>query len=336
MMSYHPTSKTTYKIRQEIKENVDKLSLAKQAKKYNVSIPTIKKWRKREDFNDAPHGAINPIKSITDLEEYIICEIRKITLLPLDDLLEVVNKFGINISRSALDRALRRNGLANLKEYIKSLSEEEKPEIKEFKEYEVGYIHVDIKYLPKIENKENYLYVAIDRATRFVFVEIYEDKSSISANKFLEHLIDKFPAKINKILTDNGKEFTDKYNNKERKPTGNHIFDKTCNKNGIEHRLTKPYTPKTNGMVERMNGKITQNVLNKVKFSSVEEMKNIISNYIDVYNYSIKHSSLGRITPMEALEVSYNKDRSLFKIDIQLFKSNYFDLNGMYRVGLDI
>jgi len=65
-------------------------------------------------------------------------------------------------------------------------------------------------------------------------------------------------------------------------------------------------------------------------------MKNIISNYIDVYNYSIKHSSLGRITPMEALEVSYNKDRSLFKIDIQLFKSNYFDLNDMYRVGLDI
>lgn len=92
MLSYHPTAKTTYKIRQEIKENQDGLTLEEQSKKYNVSIPTIQKWRKREDFNDAPHGAKNPIKSITDIEEYIICEIRKITLLPLDDLLDVVNK----------------------------------------------------------------------------------------------------------------------------------------------------------------------------------------------------------------------------------------------------
>ena len=78
MLSYHPTAKTTYKIRKEINENIGNLTLEQQAKKYNVSISTIQKWRNREVFEDAAHGAINPKKSITDLEEYIICEIRKI------------------------------------------------------------------------------------------------------------------------------------------------------------------------------------------------------------------------------------------------------------------
>jgi len=104
--------------------------------------------------------------------------------LPLDDLLEVVNNFGIKITRSALDRALRRNGLANLNKYLASLNPEEKQKNGEFKEYEIGYIHIDIKYLPKIEDNREYLYVAIDRATRFVFVDIMPDKSSQSANKF--------------------------------------------------------------------------------------------------------------------------------------------------------
>ncbi len=334
MISYHPTAKTTFKTRQEIHENVDKLTLSELSERYNVSIPTIRKWKKREVFEDAPHGAINPKKSITDLEEYIICEIRKTALLPLDDLLEVVNNFGIKITRSALDRALRRNGLANLHKYLASLNPEEKPKDGEFKDYEIGYIHIDIKYLPKIEGNREYLYVAIDRATRFVFVDILPDKTSESANRFLESLIEKFPAKITKILTDNGKEFTDKFNNKNKKPTGNHIFDKTCNIHNIEHRLTLPYTPKTNGMVERMNGKVTKNVLDKIRFENKEDMKNRIFGYIDAYNNHIKHSGISRKTPMEAMEMWYNQKRELFKIDIKTFKESSKNLFN-YREGLD-
>ena len=43
MLSYHPTAKTTVKIRKEIKENIDNLTLDAQAKKYNVCIKTIQK-----------------------------------------------------------------------------------------------------------------------------------------------------------------------------------------------------------------------------------------------------------------------------------------------------
>jgi len=326
---------TTYRTREEIKNNSENLTLEKQAKKYNVSIPTIIKWRNRDNFEDAPHGAIEPKKSITDIEEYIICEIRKTTLLPLDDLFDVVIQFGIKITRSALHRALQRNDLSNLKKYIASLNEDEEEKTKLFKNYENGFIHIDIKYLPKIDGKRNYLYVAIDRASRYVFVEIQPDKTSNSTNKFLENVIDFFPFEIKKILTDNGAEFTDKFNNKDKKPTGNHIFDKTCNVNSIEHRLTKPYTPKTNGMVERVNGKVTVNVLDKIKFNSNEEMTNTIIGYFHNYNHHIKHSGINRKTPFQALEKSYENKDIIFKDNLQVFIDKEKKNLSSYRIGLD-
>ncbi len=172
MIAYHPTAKTTFNIRKEIKENKENLTLRQQTKKYNINLSTVFKWRHREDFKDKKHGAIKPAKSISDLEEHIICEIRKTTLLPLDDLLDVVKGLGIKITRSSLARALQRNDLSNLSKYIKSLNEEDKPSHSKFKEYKAGYVHIDIKYLPKIDGKRTYLYVAIDRSTRIVFVDI--------------------------------------------------------------------------------------------------------------------------------------------------------------------
>ena len=338
MVSYHPRAKTTIAIRKAIKENREGLSVLQQAKKYNVASRTILKWRHRDNFEDAKHGAIKPKKSINDLEEYIICEIRKTALLPLDDLLDVVTELGIKITRSSLDRALRRNGLGNLQKYLCSLSEEKKPHYKDFKEYAPGFVHIDIKYLPKIDGLRHYLFVAIDRATRTVFVEIYPDKSKASANTFLNQVISYFPFEIKKILTDNGKEFTDRFSRNRNKPTGHHIFDQTCKLNKIEHRLTKAYSPQTNGMVERVNGKIAQNVLNKIKFKTIKEMEASIMNYIYSYNFYIKHSSIGRKTPMDALEKAWISKKNKIK-----FKNRNFDvfrklnekLINSYRVGLD-
>jgi transposase-like protein len=338
MVSYHPTATTTYKIRKEIKENPKHLTLEEQARKYNVSIPTIRKWRNRDSFEDVKHGTKDLYKKhicITELEEYIICEIRKVALLPLDDLFDVVTKLGINITRSALHRALQRNKLSNLKKYIASLNEDEQEKTKLFKNYKNGYIHIDIKYLPKIDGKRTYLYVAIDRASRYVFAKIYPDKTSKSANKFLKKVIDFFPFKIKKILTDNGKEFTDKFSNKDKKPSCNHIFDKTCNDNSIEHRLTKPYSPQTNGMVERINGKVTANILDKIKFNSIEEMTNTIMDYFYNYNHHIKHSGINRQTPFWALENSYKNKDMIFKDSLDVFLEKEKSILYKYRVGLD-
>ena len=100
------TAKTTFNIRKEIKQNKENLTLKQQTEKYNINLSTVFKWRHREDFHDKKYGAIKPAKSISDIEEHIICEIRKTTLLPLEEkrklwVLDVVKELGINITRSS-------------------------------------------------------------------------------------------------------------------------------------------------------------------------------------------------------------------------------------------
>jgi transposase InsO family protein len=141
---------------------------------------------------------------------------------------------------------------------------------KGFKPDEPGYVHVDIKYLPQMpdETGRRYLFVAIDRATRWVFVQIKSNKTAAHALAFLKALHRACPIKISEILTDNGTEFTDRlFASREREPSGKHVFDQTCQELSIEHRLTKPRTPRTNGMVERFNGGIAD-VLKTYRFNT--------------------------------------------------------------------
>ena len=108
-------------------------------------------------------------------------------------------------------------------------------------------------------------------------------------------------------MTDNGKEFTDRFRkDTDFKPTGKHVLDKKCAENGIEHRLTKPYTPQTNGMVERMNRKVVDNVLKPIIFKNYEELEIIIKQYIDSYNLYIKQKALDYLSPVDFLKI--NKD----------------------------
>lgn len=159
------------------------------------------------------------------------------------------------MSRSALDRLLRRRGHSRLPALPKPDSER-----KPFKAYKPGDVHVDVKYLPQMqdEDKRRYVFVAIDRATRWVFIAIKQHKTAASAKAFLAVVRKAAPFKIRTILTDNGKEFTDRlFCSRSRQPIGEHEFDQLCQALGIEHRLTKPKTPQTNGMVERFNGRLS-------------------------------------------------------------------------------
>jgi hypothetical protein len=90
------------------------------------------------------------------------------------------------------------------------------------------------------ETSRRYLFVAIDRATRWVFLHIYGDMTDKSSVDFLRRLKLASPIRIMKLLTDNGSQFTDRITTKDRKPGGQHAFDKVCFAMGIEHRLAPP------------------------------------------------------------------------------------------------
>jgi transposase-like protein len=87
------------------------------------------------------------------------------------------------------------------------------------------------------ETRRRYLFVAIDRATRWVFLEVREDKTARSARAFLKNLSRACPVRLQKILTDNGKEFTDRLFCRNKEASGRHEFDQLCAALEIEHRL---------------------------------------------------------------------------------------------------
>ena len=238
--------------------------------------------------------------------------LRRTLLLPLDDLLAVTREFLCPaVSRLGLDRCLRHHGVGSLNALKpKTPSEPHKA----FKSYEPGFVHMDVKYLPQMqdETKRRYLFVAIDRATRWVFVAIKPTKSAASAKAFLNTLHKACPIKINKLLTDNGKEFTDRlFASREREPSGNHEFDQLCQALCIEHRLTKPRTPRTNGMVERFNGRIAD-VLKTHRFSSREDLEQTLLRYVALYNHQLPQSALKSKTPMQTMKNWYKEYPHLF------------------------
>jgi transposase-like protein/transposase len=326
----HPEARTTPKVRAEIK--VSKLSQLQLAKKYGVSRPTICKWQNREQPHDLSHRPHELNTTLTPAQEEIVVEIRKTLLLPLDDLLVVTRQF-INpaASRSAIDRLLSRFGISNLKKLIalqQAVNESEKPvDKKTFKDYEPGFLHIDIKYLPKMpdEEKHRYLFVAIDRATRWVFLRIYEDQTQESSVDFLENVTKNCPVKIQKIVTDNGTQFTDRFTSKEKKPSGQHEFDQTCAQHSIEHRLAPPRHPQTNGMVERFNGRINE-VVKQTRFGSSAELEATLMSYLVIYNHYIPQRSLKHQTPIQALNKWY-------EIKPEIFVKTVYDHAGLDSFG---
>jgi hypothetical protein len=74
--------------------------------------------------------------------------LRRHFLLSLDDLLAVAREFLCpEVSRSGLDRCLRRHGPGNLRDL---LPKETRAPRKTFKAYEPGFLHLDVKYLPQM------------------------------------------------------------------------------------------------------------------------------------------------------------------------------------------
>ena len=132
--------------------------------------------------------------------------------------------------------------------------------------------------------------------------------------------------RIRAILTDNGKEFTDRlFGLRKRAQSGKHEFDTLCAELDIEHRLTPPRSPqplsecsihlpvrRTNGMVERFNGRI-EDVLQSHHFRSGEELETTLYRYVWLYNQQLPQSALGTKTPLQAIKDWHKLKPDLFK-----------------------
>ncbi len=274
--------------------------------KHRASEKTIIKWQKRDFINDKSSRPNNIIYSLNEIEKAIVISTRKSGWMRLDEIADILIAANDNYNRSNIYRTLVANG-------INIIPQEKRDEAKKFKEYSPGFIHIDVTYLPKLEGSKKYLFVVIDRATRLLFYRIYPNKNAKCSNEFLKECHEFFPMLISHILTDNGGEFK----NKE--------FENNCRKDNIEFRNTKPYMPKTNGMVERVNGTIKNGTIKSKKYQNNDELEIDLNKFLIYYNFNRRHGSLKKElnvrTPFDALEKWLSLEPDLFRVNPEEFRN---------------
>ena len=238
-------------VRRAIQHN--KESLRALARRHGVNQKTVAKWHKRRstaDLRTGPKEARSTTLTVED--EAVVVAFRRQTLLPLDDCLYALQATIPHLTRSSLHGCLQRHGISRLPDV-----DGDKPARAKFKSYPIGYFHVDLAEV-RTEQGKLYLLVAIDRTSKFAFVKLHETATRRVAADFLRHLAAAVPYRIHTVLTGKGTHFTDptgdgwtpediKEMRAQKLPFLCHVFESACADLDVEHRLTKPRHPWTNG-----------------------------------------------------------------------------------------
>lgn len=166
-------------------------------------------------------------------------------------------------------------------------------------------VEIDIKYVPeKIGQKRYYQFTAIDCASRWRYLKIYDDMSNGSAIAFLEKVIEVADFRIRAIKTDNGACFTNRYTgySKSRDPLNPklHALDILCQKLNIIHYLIDPGKPAQNGKVERSHRSDQESFYDNQKFATLEEL-NLKLKLWNMYYNDLEHCGINLISPNQYL-----------------------------------
>jgi IS30 family transposase len=301
----HSRATTTETVRRAIQSS--QASMRTLAKQYGINPKTVAKWKKRNHVTDVAMGPKATHSTVLSAEEEAaIVAFRKHTLLPLDDCLYALQETIPHLTRSSLHRCLQRHGISRLPDVTDSPAKK-----KRFKRYPIGYFHIDITQV-RTEQGVLYLFVAIDRTSKFVFAELHERMTRTIAAAFLRRLIAAVPYRIHTILTDNGIQFT---HQPHQKYAFKHVFDRICTAHRIDHRLTKPNHPWTNGQVERMNRSLKDATVHRYHYDTHQQLQEHLDTFILAYNLAKRLKTLGGLTPHEYICQQWQKQPELFLHD---------------------
>lgn len=306
----HGSARTTEAVRRAIQHS--QAGVRVLASRYNINPKTVAKWKKRSFTVDAPMGPKELRSTVLSKEdEAIVVAFRRHTLLPLDDCLYALQATLPHLTRSSLHRCLQRHGISRLPEV-----EGDKPKRKAFKVYPIGFFHIDIAEV-RTEEGKLYLFVAIDRTSKFADAELHDKANRMTATAFLKALIDAVPYAIHTVLTDNGIQFCDqpRYRAGPTAQWRTHAFGLLCQAHGIEHRLTKPNHPWTNGQVERMNRTLKEATVSRYHYETHEQLKQHLSAFLQAYNFAKRLKRLRGLTPFEFVCKTWTQSPKLFRLN---------------------
>lgn len=267
-----------------------KWGVTKAAIRYKTNRQYIYRWKKRydgtlESLADRSHRPHSHPNQHTPEELKLIADMRRRN--PNAGLVVFWVKLrqrGYTRSITGLYRVLRR--LGEMAEKLPNPKYVPKPY--EQMQYPGQRVQIDVKFVPKscmvgdAKGRQFYQYTAIDEYSRFRYLEAFEEHSTYSSAVFLEHLIKKFPFKIECVQTDNGAEFTKKLGNSQN-PTPT-LFEARLEQCGIRHKRIRVYTPRHNGKVERSHRKDNEYFYANHSFYSFDDFKKQLAVHNRKYN----------------------------------------------------
>jgi transposase InsO family protein len=321
----HGSATTTEAIRRAIQRSEE--SVRALARRHGISPTTVQKWRRRRTTADARMGPKEARSTtLSPEQEAMAVAFRRHTLLPLDDCLYALQPSIPELTRSGLHRCFARHGISRLPK-----AGDDGAGKKRFKAYPIGYFHLDIAEV-RTEQGKLHLFVAIDRTSKFAFARLHEKATRRVAADFLHALVEAVPYRVHTVLTDNGVRFTDTLPADEDPEAEAaidaiwaargeprlyrvHAFDHACERHGIEHRLTKPYHPWTNGQVERMNRTLKDATVRRYHYGSHDELRTHLALFLDAYNHARRLKAIRGLTPYEFICQAWTREPERFRLN---------------------
>jgi len=250
--------------------------------RYKVSRKTVYKWLSRydgtvESLKDRSH---RPHHSPTAHTAAEVSQIKKI--------LKKVKWQDLLLAYQELLAKGYRRSYGGFKRLVSKMREEKpcrakpkkKPQPYTRAEYPGQKMQMDVKYVPNkcvSTGQKYYQFTAIDECTRWTYRQMYDDKSSYSAKRFLIELIQTAPFPIRMIQTDNGTEFTNALlvTKSEHKT----LFEQALYNLDIIYKRIRIATPRHNGKVERQHRTDQMRFYNSLKMVSLADGRKKLANY---------------------------------------------------------
>jgi transposase InsO family protein len=278
-------------------------TLAAAAEAAGVSVRTISKWLRRYR-DEGEQGLLDrcsapgSVPARTDEARVaVIASLRRLRMTGA----EIAEALGMPVS--TVSGILTQIGLGKLWRL-----EPLEPPNRYEKQRPGELIHVDVKKLGRIGRPGHrvngdrrsrsrgvgweYVHVAIDDATRLVYVEVLEDEKAATAVGFLRRAVAHFAAfgiRVERLMTDNGNAYRSA------------IHALACKALGIKHLRTRPYRPRTNGKAERFIRTLLGGWAYGAIYRTSDERRRALTGWLDFYNHRRPHRSLGRQAPLERL-----------------------------------
>ncbi|OGG49824.1 hypothetical protein A2763_03595 [Candidatus Kaiserbacteria bacterium RIFCSPHIGHO2_01_FULL_54_36] len=166
-------------------------------------------------------------------------------------------------------------------------------------------VEIDVKHVPGLVGGKPYFqYTAIDYASRWRYLRIFEEESTYHSVVFLKDVIARFLYPITGVKTDNHSTFTNRYLGTNRRGDmivkTPHALDEFCAVNGIAHYLIDPGKPAQNGRVERSHREDQEKLYEHHAFRSLNDLQKGVRRWNMEYN-DLEHCGLNGKTPNEAL-----------------------------------